>query len=31
MGILDREEASVERLGLMMAGVPLNEAMASSA
>jgi simple sugar transport system ATP-binding protein len=26
MGILDRSEASVERLGLMMAGVPLAEA-----
>jgi len=29
MGILDREEATVERLGLMMAGVPLAEALAA--
>jgi simple sugar transport system ATP-binding protein len=29
MGILDREQASVERLGLMMAGVPLAEALAA--
>jgi simple sugar transport system ATP-binding protein len=29
MGILDREEATVERLGLMMAGVPMAEALAA--
>jgi simple sugar transport system ATP-binding protein len=29
MGILEREQASVERLGLMMAGVSLEEAMAA--
>jgi simple sugar transport system ATP-binding protein len=28
MGILDRKDATVERLGLMMAGVPMAEAMA---
>jgi simple sugar transport system ATP-binding protein len=27
MGILDREDATVERLGLMMAGVPMAEAL----
>jgi len=31
MGILDRKDASVERLGLMMAGVPMAEAMAPRA
>ena len=29
MGILDRDEATVEHLGLMMAGVPLAEALAA--
>jgi simple sugar transport system ATP-binding protein len=29
MGILDREQASVERLGLMMAGVPMDEAVST--
>ncbi|HMK09475.1 MAG TPA: ABC transporter ATP-binding protein [Anaerolineales bacterium] len=31
MGILDREQATVERLGLMMAGVPLDEALSPRA
>ncbi len=31
MGILEREQASLERLGLMMAGVPLAEAPAAQA
>jgi simple sugar transport system ATP-binding protein len=29
MGILDREQATVERLGMMMAGIPLAEALAA--
>jgi simple sugar transport system ATP-binding protein len=31
MGVLEHDQASIERLGLMMAGVPLAEAMATQA